>query len=176
MEEPVEELYFNWLYHKVAAVDNPTPSLTYYTLFRDLHSIEFVWLISGDDNREQDGLDLRREFYRTAFIDEDIHWMNLPCSVLEMLIAFSRRAEFDTNISYRDWFWVFMENLRLKDLNDAQSNITVRANDLIERFVWRTYSSNGLGGLFPLMYPQHDQRDVEVWYQFCEYLVDRGLL
>lgn len=176
MNEPIEDLYFNWLYQKVASIENPTPSLTYWTLLRDLHSTEFVWLISGDDNRCEDGLDLRREFRRTAFIDLDLPWMLLGCSVLEMLIAFSRRAEFDTDLTARQWFWVFMENLGLKDLNDAHRNITHRVSHILDRFIWRTYSSNGQGGLFPLKYTQHDQRGVEIWYQFCEYLVDQERL
>ena len=173
MNEPIEDVYFNWLYQKVASVENPTPSLTYWTLLRDLHSTEFVWLISGDDNRCEDGLDLRREFYRTVMIDADIPWMNLGCSVLEMLSAFGRRAEFDTNLSSRQWFWVFLENLGLKDFNDAHPNITRHVDAVLQRLIWRTYQPNGHGGLFPLRSPQHDQRGVEIWYQFCEYLVDQ---
>ena len=100
--EPIEEVYFNWLYSKVAYMPNPTPSLTFYTLFRDLHSTEFVWLISGDDNRAQDGLDLRREFFRESLIHQDPAWNDIGCSVLEMLIAFSRKAEFETDLDARD--------------------------------------------------------------------------
>ena len=36
MDEPIEETYFKWLYHKVASVDFPTPSLTYWALLREL--------------------------------------------------------------------------------------------------------------------------------------------
>lgn len=176
MDEPIEDVYLNWLYAKVASVDVPTPSLTHWTLIRDLHATEFVWLVSGDDNRCQDGLDVRREFHREALLDDpDLSWMNLECSVLEMLIAFSRRAEFDTDIPARDWFWIFLENLGLNELNDAQPNITERVQESLDRFVWRTYLPNGEGGLFPLHEPKHDQRKVEIWYQYCEYLVDQEL-
>jgi hypothetical protein len=178
MNEPIEESYFNWLYSKVAHVDNPTPSLSYWTLLRDLHSIEFVWLIQGDDNRAEDGLDVRREFYNQLQfdLDEEIHWMYLGCSVLEMLIAFSRRAEFQTDTSAREWFWEFLENLELADLNDSTNDIHVNIAEVMDRFIWRTYDYNGQGGMFPLQNPEHDQRKVEIWYQFCEYLVDRDLI
>lgn len=178
MDEPIEELYFNWLYSKVASVDVPTPSLTYWTLFRDLHSVEFVWLVSGDDNRAEDGLELRREFVRQAELDQEPAWLNIGCSVLEMLIAFARRAEFQTDIETRAWFWTMVDNLKLADLNDASArefNISEIVHDVLDQFLWRTYRDDGEGGLFPLQNPSHDQREVEVWYQFCEYLVDQNI-
>lgn len=175
MNEPIEELYFNWLYMKVAHVENPTPSLTFWTLLRDLHSTEFVWLVSGDDNRAEDGLEVRKEFLTYAFLPRHQPWDSIPCSVLEMFIAFARRAEFQTDMPVREWFWIFMENLGLEDLNDAHNGITQRVTEVLDRFIWRTYGPNGLGGLFPLSKSDHDQRKVEIWYQFCEYLVDQEL-
>lgn len=179
MDEPIEEVYFNWLYSKVASVSNPTPSLTYLTLLRDLHSTEFVWLLSGDDNRAEDGLDLRREFHREIFaaFGEELPWMHEGCSVLEMLIAFARRASFQTDQPAREWFWIFLENLGLADLNDAyDGDITSVVNDVTYRLIWRQYQRDGQGGMFPLMDPPEDQRKVEIWYQFSEWLVDQDML
>jgi hypothetical protein len=175
MDEPIEEVYFNWLYTKVASVEVPTPSLTYWTLLRDLHATEFVWLVSGDDNRAEDGLDIRREFVTQAYLDQDPAWMSIGCSVLEMLIGFARRAEFQTGISVRDWFWIFLQNLKLEDLNDAVPDITEYVTDILDQFLWRTYDPNGEGGMFPLDNPQHDQRKVEIWYQFCEWIAEQQL-
>jgi len=169
-DEPIEETYFNWLYSKVASVRNPTPSLTYWTLFRDLHSMEFHWLLSGDDNRAADGLDLRKEFLRESYLPHDQAWLSLGCSVLEMLIAFSRHAEFETNKSAREWFWIFLENLKLAHLNDATTGISREVSHAIDSFVWRTYRKDGQGGMFPIEGAVHDQRKVEIWYQFCEYV------
>lgn len=171
-DEPIEELYFNWLYSKVAAVENPTPSLTHWTLLRDLHSTEFIYLVSGDDNRAQDGLDLRREFLRESFIGEDPPWLSIGCSVLEMLYAFARKASFETGVSTRDWFWLFLDNLGIADLNDASNRISQKVSEVLDRFIWRTYRRNGEGGMFPLRSSPNDQREVEIWYQFCEYLVE----
>lgn len=176
MDEPIEEVYFNWLYSKVAAVEVPTPSLTYWTLLRDLHSIEFVWLVQGDDNRAEDGLDLRREFLNLSHLEQEPAWMNIGCSLLEMLIAFARRCEFETDISVRDWFWIMMQNLNLHELNDAQRRISHRSREILDKLVWRTYHPNGSGGLFPLSSTPNDQRKVEIWYQWCEYVVDQDIL
>jgi hypothetical protein len=173
MEEPIDEVYFKWLYSKVASVEVPTPSLTFYTLLGYLHSFEFVWLVSGDDNRAEDGLDIRKEFLIQSHMDRDPYWMGFGCSVFEMLIAFSRRAEFETDVEARDWFWIFLENLEIDDLCDAMGDFGDKVVDIIDQFVWRTYDRNGVGGLFPLEHAEHDQRKVEVWYQFCAWIVDK---
>ncbi len=174
MSEPIEEVYFKWLYQQVASVEHPTPSLTFYTLLRDLHSTEFVWLLSGDDNRAADGLDLRKEFLRQTR-REDAAWLSIPCSVLEMMIAFSRKAEWNTEIEAEEWFWIFLANLHLDGCNDAQEDITMFVSDVMDQFLWRTYDPSGVGGMFPLDRPEHDQRKVEIWYQFCQYLVDHDI-
>lgn len=175
MDEPIEEVYFNWLYSKVAAVDIPTPSLTYWTLFQTLHSIEFVWLVVGDDNRAEDGLEIRHEFLVQVDAPTNLPEMSIGCSVLEMLIALARRAAFNTEIPERDWFWIFTENLGIADLCDAKRNVGRKAYDAVDRFIWRSYSPNGEGGLFPLRNPREDQRKVEIWYQFHEWIAEREI-
>jgi len=174
LNEPIEETYFNWLYTKVAFIDNPTPTLTYYNLLQALHSTEFVILMEGDDNRAVDGLDLRTEFLREMMLHPDLPEMsrNIPCSILEMLIAFSRRTNFDIEEkSPKEWFWIFLDNLGIADLNDARPNIVERIYGTLERFVWRQYNFSGKGGgLFPLRHPKEDQTKVELYYQFCAWL------
>lgn len=176
MNEPLEEVYFRWLYAKVASVDIPTPSRTHWQLLRVLHTTEFVWLISGDDNRAEGGVGLRQEFAHAMNIVVDPMWHHVPCSVLEMLIAFSRIAEFETDIHARDWFWIMLTNLGLSRFSDNEDDPTFAARPILDRFIWRTYRRNGKGGLFPLENPQHDQKKTEIWYQFCEYLTDQQLI
>jgi hypothetical protein len=177
MGEPIEDEYFNWLYTKVGWRENYTPSTKYQSLLYLLHCTEFTWRLSGDDNRAEDGEDLRREFLREVSsrpgYDE---WAYLPCSVLEMLIAFARRAEFQTTYSLREWFWIFIENLGLSDISDA--NYKEKAEligPILEAFIWRTYDEHGNGGLFPIKGSEHDQRKIEIWYQFCEYLIENEI-
>lgn len=173
MDEPIEEVYFNWLCAKVMAVKAPTPSLTFWKLFRTLHNTEFVWLVPNDDNRCEDGIDLRHEFLNMYTPDHHPEWLKIGCSIFEMLIAFARRAEFDTDQSAKEWFWIFLENLGLSEFNDAYDIDMLVVDDILQRFVWRTYDFDGTGGLFPLRNPSHDQRKVELWYQFSEYLVEQ---
>lgn len=172
MNEPIENLYFNWLCTKVHRVENPTPSLTYWKLFKELYETEFAWLISGDDNRAEDGRELRLEFQIESNIQGDNNWFESPCSVFEMLIAFSRRTEFAAGETPAFWFWHFLSNLGLGDANDASEITSEEIQDILNDFVWRNYSDTGQGGLFPMQNPPLDQRKVEIWYQFCEYLVD----
>jgi hypothetical protein len=175
INEPFENLYFNWLCAKVVFNMNPTPSLTYWTLLRTLHSTEFVWLLSGDDNRAEDGLELRVEFIFEAEAPDDPNWRRFPpCSVLEMLIAFSRRAAFATDEKAKDWFWEFIDNLGLKECNDGSNVTPEEIGEILDNFIWRTYDSRGRGGLFPIDNRNGDEREVEIWYQFCHYLDDKG--
>lgn len=174
MEEPVEETYFNWLYTKVASTETPTPSNNYIRLLRELHSSEFVWVVSGDDNRAEDGKDLRKDFLRQAHI-HDPEFEAFECSILEMLVAFSLIAEFDTLASSREWFWVMLDNLGLADLNDASYRRNTNIRPILDRFIWRTYNRLGVGGLFPLKASQNDQRKVEIYYQFCEFLMENNI-
>lgn len=177
MVEPLEELYFKWLCLKVMYVPHPTPSTTYWTLLQTLHSTEFVWLLSGDDNRAEDGLELRRDFLLEADIPDNIEWRTHPgCSLLEMFIAFSKRAAFMTSEPASDWFWEFMDNLGFKECTDGSGITPDEIGEILYQVVWRTYDLNGRGGIFPIQDPKHDQRDVEIWYQFCEYLMDQDRL
>lgn len=172
MNEPIENLYFNWLCAKVNRVENPTPSLTFWNLLRQLHSTEYVWLVSGDDNRAEDGVELRTEFLTEANLPYPREWESVGCSVLEMLIAFSRRAQFNAGETPEYWFWSFLTNLGLDEANDASNAPPEIIDDILYNFVWRCYEENGVGGLFPMKNPPANQKEVEVWYQFCEYLID----
>lgn len=174
MDEPLENLYFNWLCAKVTHVENPTPSNTFWRLLKALHNTEYVWLISGDDNRAEDGLELRGEFLIAGDISGHRDWTGMPCSLLEMLIAFSRRAEFQTGDPAQNWFWEFIDNIGLLECTDSSDCTEDDISEKLYTLVWRTYDNSGRGGLFPLDDPPEDQTKTEIWYQFCEYLVDHN--
>lgn len=172
MDESLEQLYFNWLYAKIHLTDIPYD--VYSSLLHILHKTEFIWLLTGDDNRAEDGIDLRKEFIRESRLEVDETWFDDGCSVLEMMVAFSRRAQFDTEISSSQWFWQFISNLGLSDCHNDSVDAEFVA-EILYIFVWRTYDYDGTGGMFPLKDPSNDQRKVEIWYQFCEYLVDNDI-
>lgn len=173
MSEPIEESYFNWLRAKVLSPTN----MQYQDLLRELHRTEFVWLIPGDRNRAEDGLELRLDFGVESRLDPDPEWQHIGCSILEMLFAFAKRASFQTDNPPKDWFWEFITNLDLGELRHVLNEDDILfVDDVLQKFIWRTYDPSGLGGMFPMRWPKQDQTKVEIWYQFCEYLDDQGRL
>ena len=170
---PLDELYLEWLYSQVCVVHRETPRLTYWNLFRILYKKEFVWLILNDDNRAQDGIDIRHEFRRDQVIPmDDSGWFDLGCSFLELLFGLSRRLEFETNFDVRNWFWHFLQVLELDEYNDACEIPIEEVDHILDTVIWRTYQPNGHGGLFPLNHAHQDQTQVEIWYQLNAYLIE----
>lgn len=171
MEEPFENLYFNWLCAKVAIGNINTPSENFKKLLKLMHSMEFIWLISGDDNRAADGYELRENFIFESNIIPPEDFFMFGCSIFEMLVAFAKRAAFMTSDTSRYWFRIFIDNLRLSDMYDANFDHDY-CLDILNCFVWRLYDEKGDGGIFPMRNPKSNQKKLEVWYQFCEYLMD----
>jgi hypothetical protein len=64
----------------------------------------------------------------------------------------------------------------LKDFNDGYFDDEEEVKSILDQFIWRTYDKKGAGGMFPINGPTDDQRKVEIWYQFCDYLVDKDRL
>jgi hypothetical protein len=69
-----------------------------------------------------------------------------------------------------------MTNLGLEEYRHVARSDRRVIEDILDIFVERKYDPNGYGGLFPLRCPKHDQREIEIWYQFNEYLEDQGLM
>lgn len=166
---PLDELYFKWLYEQVA---DSFPS--YWKLLKLLYTKEFVWFVPNDDNRIEDGRDLRYEFV-DQFKNEnpDQGWMRLGCSFLELLIGLSRRFSFECEGEPREWFWHILKNINLHDYDDDKTLPIQDIDDILDRVIWRTYKHNGVGGLFPLVEPCQDQREIELWYQLSAYILER---
>lgn len=137
-----------------------------------LYKKEFTWFVSNDDNRMEDGRELREDFVEEMAIERDQAWMEEGCSMLEMLIALSRRCAFEADEDPFEWFWVLIDNLGLRPFVDEEftDDYNVDVDIVLDRVVNRTYKSNGHGGLFPLHHSKEDQRRVEIWYQMAAYL------
>lgn len=172
MSEPVEELYFNWLCAKVCTRNGPVHRSLLWTLYTK----EFVWFLAMDENRAADGLQLRVDFLRETGYENEQDWYESPCSVFEALVALADRAAFQTDDSIRRWFWKFLENLGLdeyRQVNDFNKN---EVEDILDTFIWRAYREDGRGGILPLDKPNRDQRRIELWSQFCDYVEDQGIM
>lgn len=175
MSPPLDDQYLRWLHSQVSPVVVKNPKRTYWNFLRQLYEKEFFWFVPNDDNRIADGKLLRYEFLRELNIDEiDQLWLDLECSMLEMMVGLSRRLAFETDDEPRDWFWHLIENLKLTNLNDHEYNESkmLEVDEALEQVIWRTYSPNGDGGLFPLNDVHADQRNVEIWYQMNAYLLE----
>jgi hypothetical protein len=174
VSQPLDELHFQWLYSQVADIEVTNPTNTYWDILRQLYTKEFVWIVPNDDNRVEDGRDLRFEFAdQQGLTNVDPNWMEMGCSVLELMIGLSRRLAFEAEGQPRDWFWVLMRNLELDCYNDRFKIPTELVEEILDRLIFRTYDYNGYGGLFPLSEPHDDQRKVEIWYQLSAYVLER---
>jgi hypothetical protein len=143
-------------------VENPGPSN--HNLFAAAWNTPYEYFVPNDDNRAQDGLDLRGRFER----ETSITLPNLgKCTMLEFLVALSIRMnetvfDFEDPDQVSDWFWELIENLEV-DRFDLE--------EIFQRLNGRKYDyDGGNGGLFPLENPREDQREIEVWYQMMAYL------
>lgn len=181
-ESPLDEKYFAWLYRKIGAVTNRNPERGHWELARRLYTTKFEYFVPNDVNRAMDGIALRVEFLdKHPNVTYTLDWMNLECSMLEMLIALSRRLNYHTDDGALaggtgGWFWELMGNVNLSHYTDAiWSNRCLEETDrVLNRINRRTYNTNGHGGLFPLTRPELDQRKVELWYQMSAYLIENS--
>jgi hypothetical protein len=174
VSKPLDELYFTWLYRQVCSDDSVNPTRTYWNLLKLLHVKEFLWIIPNDDNRAEDGRALRLEFLEESGIqDVDENWLHLGCSMLELIIALSRRIAFEAEGNPRDWFWELIGNLGLDKYDDRENIPKDVVDEILDQIIFRTYSRKGRGGLFPLRRECEDQRDVELLYQMNSYILER---
>jgi len=166
-----QEAYFHWL---VPQVKDPEERKTYWDMLRIMFQKELVWMppVPLDGDRIDDGLELRTEFLLAAdaprFISPDGFG---ACSFLEMLVALSRRLAFLAGNDAPGWAWQLVVNLELHKMSDPLGRVrSERAGEILDRVIWRHYNPDGTGGLFPLAWPERDQKEVELWYQMAAYV------
>jgi hypothetical protein len=177
VNEPLDELYLQWLYRQVADEHAQDPSITFWTLLRQLYTTEFVWFVDHDDNRLEDGRDLRLEFVRdTGEHDIDRSWVELGCSFLELMVGLARRLAFEAESGEPHyWFWHLMENIELHEFSDDLEPFPhAEVEEIVERVIHRLYGHDGVGGFFPLRRPPNDQRRVELRYQLGYYVLENN--
>lgn len=175
--DEINEEYFNWMLHFIL---DPEAPVRYSKLLSFLYSKPFSWMIPMDDNRSEDGEDLRWRFraemdYPADYISKYLD--DRPCSVLEMMIALAVRCEVHlmADPDYGDrtgvWFWTMIENLGFEPMTDDNFDED-KANDILRRFMLRKYDRSGKGGLFVTKDPSVDMRELEIWKQMNLYVND----
>lgn len=174
----LDDQYMTWLYEQFAHVHENNPSRSYWSITAQLYAKPFTWMVPNDDNRAEDGVELRDEFieqYRVEYVPAD--WRHKDCSFLEMLIGLARRTAYNSLGSPAEWVCKFLENMGIWFSDAEYDDRAARMVDLAMRRVnQRLYEWDGQGGLFPLMHPHQDQREVELWYQASAYLLEGGYL
>lgn len=163
-----EQAYFNWLKKQIRIPTQRSSDqrLTYNELFTIMHDREFVWTVPNDDNRIEDGFELRAEFCGGA--DHSLHF---GVSFLEVLVGLSRRVAWTAEGVARNWAWQLIVNIGLDKMCDPlTTNKRNRIIDTLDVLIWRQYDRNGKGGFFPLANPVEDQTKVEIWYQMHAFL------
>lgn len=173
----VTDYYNGYLYWLMDMVNAPS---NYSILLLELLDIPFVWStetkeLSMDSNRSKDGIMLREEF-----INEYIHsdrivklfkdLLEFDCSVLEMMVALTRRME--RHVSERSMdniFWDIMDNLELNEYDNDKfmddPGCVYDLYDIIEVLLTRKYGKTGKGSMFPVSKRGCNLSDMEIWRQ-----------
>lgn len=170
--------YFTWLYD-IVCKNNYPKQISYRKLLMQLHSTEFRYSISRDQNREAYGLNLRYRFARMQthedMVDAVLEYLDGPCSVLEMMVALALQCEewimdeHDYGDRTGQWFWGMIVNMELGAMTDTHYDRD-HVKFAIDRLLDRTYEPDGTGGLFKIRNCHTDLRRVEIWHQLCWYL------
>lgn len=178
-EKTIREEYFLWLYKQI---DQGKGS--FRKLCHILHQKYFRWSVPNDDNRCQDGLDLRQLFIEEKRLDEAhteiSYFMKGGCTVLEMMVGVAQRLDFlNTDLERpapktAKWFHILLTNLRLNDFRDSSewnTYIERTIDHILDNMLDRTYDVYGNGSLFPMKRkPPKDMAKTEIWYQLMWWL------
>lgn len=167
----MDRLYFEWLLDVINYDANA--SETHNKLLWQMYGTPFYYSNSTDENRIFDGLKLR-ETYDEYYADSH---SNIPCSVLEVLIALAKRCEEDimedpdSEDKTPQWFWIMIQNLGLLSIDDAHYD-EMRVQKILTKFMNREYGPDGRGSIFYSDNKDRDFRSADLWYQMSWYLVD----
>ena len=173
LKDRINDEYFEYRCERIDA-KRYARSVSYRKLLMRLHDTEFTYFIPYDDNRADDGVQLRRRFALARNDMSLVDYILGPCSVLEMMVALAVRCEtIMDDTSYGDrtgqWFWGMINNLGLSSMSDSKFN-KHEVDTIVNRFLKREYERNGKGGLFTVKHSKRDMRSVEIWCQLSWYL------
>lgn len=177
MTSSLTEDYLHWLGPQIRDEQDGQshPDREFWGLISLMFDTEFYELVPNDQNRIEDGRDLRIEFCYAQNLDTHaMDYLGPKGCFLEVLIALSRRLSFAAGGSNPPgWAWVLLNNLNLHRMVDPLSRAKERrAVKIIDQCIRRAYSPDGTGGFFPLTHPNEDQTEVEIWYQMAAYIAE----
>lgn len=174
IEDKIKIDYFEWMYDLMCE-GRLARGISFRKLFAFLHDTEFVYFVPHDENRYEDGIALRYRFCLINDCENLEHYLDGPCSVLEMIVALAIRCEErimsdpDKGDRTAQWFWSMINSLGLGGMYDSNFSEKL-VSDTIYRFLNRDYEPNGKGSLFTIRDWNRDARDAEIWHQLMAYL------
>ena len=133
-----------------------------------LAGIEFAWRHPMDENRANEGLELRDDFeYETGDFLDKSSGLIPQCSMFEMLAALAIKCENQLmrNSLLGDrtskWFFEFLDNLGILDCDERDvDHIVDVCNDFMD----------GRIDMFPLKKKGIKQKNEQIWKQLMAYL------
>ena len=161
----------------------------YLYLCQLLHEIPFEPQTAMDENRSSECHKLREDFQEDEYGEHDIEGVyvtdilngELPefGTMFELLIVLAEKMQFEMSdsqyeASTRKWFLEMLCNCGIsehwhnEDFDREGNEEAIR--DIVHSVIFRQTGWDGEGGLFPLVYPQYDQRRVELIIQMNNYL------
>ena len=158
--------YIHWVMSDKLGLNNKECK-AYLGLCMDLANIEFIWRHPMDENRAEDGFELRTDFeYETGEYLDKTSGLMPKCTVFEMLAALAIRCEnqlmYSPSLGNRTskWFFEFLDNLSLDQNSRVDESI---AEDILE------------GRAFPLKFSSDMEDEEQLWKLASAYLSENYL-
>lgn len=156
---------------------------SYDQLMDYLYDQPFCALMALDENRKDDGIELRYQFgHENGYNRDDIYEYldcGKPCSVLEVMVGLAQRCEnqitldMDEGARPERWFYPMIQSLGLSHMTNGRLD-TEEADEIMVRFLSRRYSYFGEGSLFTVNNPKYDMRKADLWYQAMWYITENS--
>lgn len=161
------EEYQAWLVDFVS--DGLPEHRNYGYLLHDLGCKEFTWTLLMDEQRDIDGLYLRRDFMNKYHIDMDSSFYKMPRSVFEVLAAFSRTIEIQITgtqeyDNFSRFFWIMLDNLGLLKYSDERYNVN-KVYEILDNWMGHFSDESDNPNIFPLKNSKTDKSKIDMWYR-----------
>ena len=148
-----------------------------------LQRMYFVSLIEFDENRVEEGKELREEWAETQGGDiHDLGMIPYTCTALEMILVMARRMCFEMSDSQYEagvgkWVMELLENAGLatyrNDIYETDPDYCCRKiKAIMNDIIYRRYLPDGQGSFFPMNESHGDARQMELLVQMNNYLAE----
>ncbi len=165
--------YHEWLVNLIGFADDE-----YHSLLATLQSIIFVPEFMMDENRVEDALDLRSDYYHDGGEPLPLYGQ---VSMLELMVALAYRTEDAIGtLDRHDIFKMFLENMKIDKCTeewfciepDPEAYVEYRC-DITMHHEYRRNGSNG--GLFVVNKPDRDFRKEELFWQMQNWMREQNI-